>query len=69
VVEGRRHDGAVEIRVRDFGTWRAPRSGSQGRGIGLIEQLMDEVEIDRGPAGTIVRMRRVVEGQPAEATK
>jgi serine phosphatase RsbU (regulator of sigma subunit)/anti-sigma regulatory factor (Ser/Thr protein kinase) len=67
VVEGRRHDGAVEIRVRDFGSWRAPRSGSQGRGIGLIEQLMDEVEIDRGPAGTIVRMRRVMGQQPAEA--
>ena len=68
VVEGRRHDGAIEIRVRDFGSWRAPRSGSQGRGIGLIEQLMDEVEIDRGPAGTIVRMRRVVGQQPAEAS-
>jgi anti-sigma regulatory factor (Ser/Thr protein kinase) len=68
VVEGRRHDGAVEIRVRDFGSWRAPRSGSQGRGIGLIEQLMDEVEIDRGPAGTIVRMRRAVgQEQVAEA--
>jgi len=68
VVEGRRLEGAVEIRVRDFGSWRAPRSGSQGRGIGLIEQLMDEVEIDRGPAGTIVRMRRAVgREQPAEA--
>jgi len=68
VVEGRRLEGAVEIRVRDFGSWRAPRSGSQGRGIGLIEQLMDEVEIDRGPAGTIVRMHRAVgREQPAEA--
>jgi anti-sigma regulatory factor (Ser/Thr protein kinase) len=62
VVEARRQDGAVELRVRDFGSWRPPRSGSQGRGLGLIEDLMDEVEIDRGPAGTIVRMRRSVGG-------
>ena len=46
-----RQDGGVELRVRDFGSWRAPRSGSQGRGLGLIEELMDEVEIDRGRPG------------------
>jgi anti-sigma regulatory factor (Ser/Thr protein kinase) len=63
VVEARRHDGGVELRVRDFGSWRPPRSGSQGRGLGLIEELVDEVEIDRGPAGTIVRMRRRVGGE------
>jgi serine phosphatase RsbU (regulator of sigma subunit)/anti-sigma regulatory factor (Ser/Thr protein kinase) len=60
VVEARREDGAVELRVRDFGSWRPPRSGSQGRGLRLIEELMDEVHIDRGPAGTLVRMRRAV---------
>jgi len=60
VVESRRLEGAIELRVRDFGSWRAPRTGSQGRGLGLIEALMDEVEIDRGPAGTIVRMRRKI---------
>jgi anti-sigma regulatory factor (Ser/Thr protein kinase) len=26
----------------------------------LIEQLMDEVDIDRGRAGTIVKMKRVL---------
>ena len=34
VVEARRLDSGVEVRVRDFGSWRAPRSGSQGRGPG-----------------------------------
>jgi anti-sigma regulatory factor (Ser/Thr protein kinase) len=58
VVEARRLDREVEICVRDFGTWRPPRSGSQGRGLGLIEQLMDRVEIERGPGGTLIRMRR-----------
>ena len=60
VVEGRSHDGEVELRVRDFGSWRAPRSGSQGRGLSLIDELMDEVEIERGSTGTTVRMRRKI---------
>ena len=58
VVESRRNETGVEVRVRDYGSWRPPRSGSQGRGLGLIEELMDEVDIDRGPAGTVVRMRK-----------
>ncbi len=58
LVEARRSDTGVEVRVRDFGSWRAPRSGSQGRGLGLIEELMDDVDIDRGATGTTVRMRR-----------
>jgi anti-sigma regulatory factor (Ser/Thr protein kinase) len=62
VVEAVRQDGGVEIRVRDFGSWRPPRSGSRGRGLGLIEELMEDVHIDRGPAGTIVRMRRSFDG-------
>jgi anti-sigma regulatory factor (Ser/Thr protein kinase) len=60
VVEARRDRSGVEVRVRDFGSWRAPRSGSQGRGLGLIEELMDDVEIERGDAGTVVRMRRAL---------
>lgn len=60
VVEARRVDGGVEVTVRDFGTWRPPRAGSAGRGLGLIDELVDEVEIDRGPAGTSVTMRRAV---------
>ena len=62
VVEARRTDGGIEVRVRDFGSWRPPRAGSQGRGLGLMEELMDEVEIDRGPSGTVVRMRRSLQG-------
>ncbi len=65
VIETRRRDEGVEVRVRDFGSWRAPRAGSQGRGLKLIEELMDEVEIDRGAAGTVVRMRRAI-AEPLE---
>ncbi len=59
-LEALRLEDGLEIRVRDFGAWRPPREGSQGRGLMLIEQLMDEVDIDRGRAGTIVKMKRVL---------
>ena len=65
VIEAEYVDGGVQMTVRDFGSWRAPRSGSRGRGISLIEQLVDEVEIDRGRAGTVVRMRRGIAGRGA----
>jgi anti-sigma regulatory factor (Ser/Thr protein kinase) len=68
VVEALRLDDGLEVRVRDFGAWRPPRSGSQGRGLMLIEQLMDEVEIDRGRAGTIVKMKRVLRAAPPKGT-
>ena len=68
VVEACRLDGGVELRVRDFGSWRPPRAGSKGRGLGLIEELMDEVKIDRGQDGTVVRMRRELEAQGALRT-
>jgi anti-sigma regulatory factor (Ser/Thr protein kinase) len=50
------------IEVGDFGAWRPPRGGSGGRGLALIEQLTDSLDIDRGIAGTTVRMRRKMEG-------
>jgi anti-sigma regulatory factor (Ser/Thr protein kinase) len=58
IVEASRTDGGVQFTVRDFGSWRPPRSGSRGRGLSLIEKLVDQLEIDRGAAGTLVRMRR-----------
>lgn len=65
VVEAGTVDGGVEVTVRDFGSWREPRAGSQGRGLGLIEELMDRVEIDKGETGTTVWMRRSFAGSPA----
>ena len=67
VLEGVRLERGVELVVRDFGQWRAPRMGSQGRGLALIEELMDEVEVDRDPPGTTVTMRRALGGTAAEA--
>ena len=58
--------GQVQITVRDHGSWRAesPDSG-RGRGLGLMRELMDDVEVIAGPQGTIVRMwRRLSNGAP-----
>jgi PAS domain S-box-containing protein len=55
-VEGRR----VEISVRDFGAWRAPREGDRGRGLSLMRALMDTVDVVPTAEGTTVRMHRTL---------
>jgi len=57
-VEGAVKDGFLCLSVRDYGSWRAPRGEHRGRGLQLIEALMEDVEIVRGDRGTEVRMRR-----------
>jgi anti-sigma regulatory factor (Ser/Thr protein kinase) len=57
-VEGTVEGGFVHLRVRDYGSWRAPRGAHRGRGLQLIEALMEDVHIERGEHGTEVRMRR-----------
>jgi PAS domain S-box-containing protein len=51
-------DGSVEITVRDRGRWRPPSGAEGGRGLDLVRGLMDRVEVEPGPDGTVVRMRR-----------
>ena len=46
------------VRVRDYGSWRAPRGQHRGRGLKLIDALMEDVRIERGEQGTVVMMRR-----------
>ncbi len=55
----------IVLRVRDRGRWRPPRSdpGDRGRGLAIMRELMDAVEVDAGESGTEVVMRR---GIPAE---
>ncbi len=52
-------DGEVDVVVRDRGHWREGRPPSdQGRGLELIDALMDEVQLETAPEGTTVRLRR-----------
>ena len=63
----RRLDGReVAVTVRDFGVWRPPRDGDQGRGLSLMRALMDSVEVAPSPDGTTVHLRRVLNGDGRE---
>jgi anti-sigma regulatory factor (Ser/Thr protein kinase) len=59
-ISGHVDDHSVEISVRDFGTWRAPREGDHGRGLSLMRALMDTVDVVSTPQGTTVRMQRTL---------
>ena len=53
----------VAITVRDSGRWRDARGSNRGRGLGLIETLMDSVNIVTTPgSGTEVSMTRRLKG-------
>jgi PAS domain S-box-containing protein len=52
--------GELTATVRDSGSWREKRDEHRGRGLSIIEDLMDEVAVERDDAGTLVRMRRRV---------
>jgi|GEM_PF-962302 len=64
----------LRAEIEDHGRWRAPRSNEyRGYGIPTMRALADRVEIDRRPAGTLVRLAvslsdtapdRVVEPRP-----
>jgi len=58
LVRADRDGDELTIEVKDSGEWRLPRGGTGGRGLALIEQLTDSLEIERGTEGTTVRMRR-----------
>jgi len=59
-VHGRRDGDRLLIRVSDFGQWRLPRDGERGRGLGVIDALMDRVDIVKRSDGTDVRMVRLL---------
>jgi anti-sigma regulatory factor (Ser/Thr protein kinase)/GAF domain-containing protein len=54
----RADDMEITITVRDTGSWRAPRGESRGRGLGIIDAAMKDVDIRRTEAGTEIVMRR-----------
>ncbi len=61
VIEGIMGDGVVEIAVSDDGRWKDGSSdGDRGRGLGIMRALMDEMDVERSAAGTVVRLRKRV---------
>ncbi|MBI4279353.1 MAG: SpoIIE family protein phosphatase [Armatimonadetes bacterium] len=57
-VKATRSGEEVVITVRDWGQWRPPRGKHRGRGLGMMQGMMDAVEIIPDPRGTTVQMRR-----------
>ena len=51
---------AVEVIVSDHGHWKPPSIGpsNRGRGLPLMDLLMDDVSVTAGEAGTIIRLRK-----------
>lgn len=55
-------ESTVRLRVQDHGRWcgPAPKPGSRGRGLLLMQQCMDDLHVFRGAEGTTVEMVRRV---------
>ena len=57
-VMARMDDGRLALSVRDRGGWREPGDpGERGRGLPIIEAIVDEVSIEQTEGGTVVRMQ------------
>jgi PAS domain S-box-containing protein len=56
-------DSAVQVTVRDRGTWRTQTSEGGGRGFLVMRGLMDEVQVDHAADGTVIRLRRRIRAQ------
>ena len=57
-VEAECDDGLVRITVRDEGSWRPARGSNRGRGLGIMRELMDRVDVRHGDDGTVVVLER-----------
>jgi anti-sigma regulatory factor (Ser/Thr protein kinase) len=57
-LEGVVQDGRVELVVSDPGRWREGGAEGRGRGVPLMRELMDTVDMTHTEAGTTVTMTR-----------
>jgi PAS domain S-box-containing protein len=64
-VEARLDARELVATVSDRGHWRERRGAHRGRGLNIIEGLMDQVEVSTEEDGTVVRMRRRLGGSAA----
>jgi serine/threonine-protein kinase RsbW len=59
VVVARVDEDELHVSVEDEGSWREPAERSdRGRGMPIMEAVMEEVVVERLSRGTVVRMRR-----------
>ena len=60
VLEGHLDDQTVVLIVRDAGRWSEVRARGRGRGLKLMEAMMDSVQLSFSSEGTIVVLRRTL---------
>ena len=61
-------DGSLEISVRDEGGWRDhERVDERGRGLPIIESIVDDLAVEREDGATTVRMTRLPTPPPVSA--
>ncbi|MEA2473487.1 MAG: hypothetical protein QOE06_1402 [Thermoleophilaceae bacterium] len=56
-------DGSLVVSVMDEGRWRPARGSHRGRGLAMMEELMDDVQVDSTDRGTAITMRRRIAGR------
>jgi len=60
-VEAEDSDGTITVVVTDRGRWRDARGQNRGRGLPLMEALMESVDVRRAGEGTSIVLRRTLE--------
>ncbi len=64
LVSARRAGQTVELRIRDYGAWKETKSSdTRGRGLTMLEELMDSSEIRSAGPGSEIRMRRRIRSE------
>jgi anti-anti-sigma factor len=63
-VEASIRQGLAQIVVRDRGRWRPSRPDEGGRGLLLMQKLVEKVDVISGPGGTEIRLSRRVGRAP-----
>jgi serine phosphatase RsbU (regulator of sigma subunit)/anti-sigma regulatory factor (Ser/Thr protein kinase) len=64
-IDAATRDGAAVVTVRDFGNWREPRGNNRGRGLILMQGLMDSVDVRHDGQGTTIELSRRLSGSAA----
>ena len=74
-ISARERDGALVFEVRDTGTYVEPQSppaemSERGRGLALVGLVMDEVELEPGDDGSLLRFAKRLDelGPPARSS-
>jgi serine phosphatase RsbU (regulator of sigma subunit)/anti-sigma regulatory factor (Ser/Thr protein kinase) len=61
-IRAEHEDGTIVATISDRGGWRDPRGVNRGRGLPMMEALMDAIDVQRHEQGTAVTLRRRLQG-------